>query len=154
MRTNYKQADGRSVAPRLWNVKKTEGPLVYVCDLIRKRLIQHGWAADYRLVKRNHRFDDSVSGTSTAGFGVGDDPFPRFSYDDAVAAVWFLVDGPLTDLFLKKLKIAAHIVAETVKAVVCVTDDYLALGQRYRLKVQWLLEKPNRAKVEPWPEPF
>lgn len=50
MRSSYPQPDGRSIARRKWSTFKEGGPLVYFCELVLKKLIQHGFAASYRIV--------------------------------------------------------------------------------------------------------
>jgi len=47
MRAKFPQPDGRGIVPRKWPVEKRHGPLVLLCELVLKKLIQHGWPAVY-----------------------------------------------------------------------------------------------------------
>lgn len=68
MRAKYPQADGRGIVPRKWSALKTGGPLIHFAELVLKRLIQHGWPADYKSLwnegeSRLVRFDNELGVT-------------------------------------------------------------------------------------------
>jgi len=49
----YPQPDGRGILPRKWSVDKLNGPLIYLAEIVLKRLIQHGFPAEYSILPFN-----------------------------------------------------------------------------------------------------
>lgn len=65
MTPKYPQSDGRGIVPRKWSVDKTHGPLVVICEMVLKRLIQHGWPSDYLVSGGAALFSNALGSTNS-----------------------------------------------------------------------------------------
>lgn len=101
----FPQADGRSVGKRKRSADKFRGPLIFVCELINKRLIKAGFAAAYIVL----------------------------SNGDVPSLVRFVNALGVTDRFLETLLRLVEIQERRHGISLDLVGDVLALGGEYSL---------------------